>query len=391
MDSKESKYKNRLSSVRKAKDSISSTLSSIGKSSKERIEQIDTKYSISDRAKKNVDVAKKFAVDNEFDVASKNLSTAAIWVAKSGYDLARKGAKELDEKSGVSRKLGKVSSIFDSGIVDPTKESFQKTGISSNASRIKNRLQSEYGELRAGLKTYKTPDSIEDQLILTRAELAKITSCILQMSNKETENWLGSFGKIVSAKTTGIITSGALLGLVSTFGTAGTGTAIASLSGAASTSATLAWVGGLVGGGMAAGAVLTAGIGVLAGIAAFKFLGSEVRQYDDLSDKDKALVETVGMLVAAIDDALSVQPVKYTRSEADILIDETLMPLYEEMIENADDFCSRLDSTHSLRFREHLLWDFEPVVIDGFRKVKPSLPIDVEAIVGGVFYALLSR
>ena len=41
------------------------------------------------------------------------------------------------------------------------------------------------------------------------------------------------------------------------------------------------------------------------------------------------------------------------------------------MIENADDICSRLENTRSLKFREHLLWDFEPVVIDGFKKIKP--------------------
>lgn len=391
MDSKDSKYRNKLSPFRKAKDTMSKYLSDIRRSSEEQIKEIDAQHAISDRARNSIDSARNFAKENELDIAGKNLSKAAVETTKWGYSLAKKGALEFDQKSGVTRTLGKVAKTIDKSIIDPTKESIRKTNISSNASRIKNRLQSEYGEVRAGLKTYRSPGNIEEQLVLTRGELVKITACILQMNTDEAESWLGSFGRLISAKTTGIVASGALLGLVSTFGTAGTGTAIASLSGAASASATLAWVGGWVGGGMAAGAILTAGIGVLAGIAAFKFMGSKVRQYDDLSATDRALVETVGMLVAAIDDALSIKPINYSKTEAESLVSETLIPLYEEMIENTDDICSRLDLSHSLKFREHLLWDFEPAVIDGFKKIKPTLPIDIEATIGGVIYALLTR
>ena len=48
-------------------------------------------------------------------------------------------------------------------------------------------------------------------------------------------------------------TAGGIMGLLS-FGTASTGTAIASLSGAAATTAKLFWVGSIVGGGVAVGA-----------------------------------------------------------------------------------------------------------------------------------------
>jgi hypothetical protein len=73
---------------------------------------------------------------------------------------------------------------------------------------------------------------------------------------------------IATAKVTGVATSAGIFGLVSTLGTAGTGTAIGTLSGAASTSATLAWIGGLFGGGMAAGAVVLPAVGIAAGAAA---------------------------------------------------------------------------------------------------------------------------
>jgi hypothetical protein len=72
---------------------------------------------------------------------------------------------------------------------------------------------------------------------------------------------------IATAKVTGVAASAGIFGLVSTLGTAGTGTAIGTLSGAASTSATLAWIGGLVGGGMAAGAVILPAVGIAAGAA----------------------------------------------------------------------------------------------------------------------------
>ena len=83
----------------------------------------------------------------------------------------------------------------------------------------------------------------------------------------------------------GTLASATALGLVATFGTAGTGTAIASLSGAAATNATLAWIGGGTlaagGGGVAAGATIMTGgvalivIGVGAGVMYMYHLGDE--------------------------------------------------------------------------------------------------------------------
>ena len=65
----------------------------------------------------------------------------------------------------------------------------------------------------------------------------------------------------------GVLAKSAIFGLVATYGTASTGTAIASLSGAAATKATLAVLGGgtLASGGMGAtgGLVLLGGVGVI--------------------------------------------------------------------------------------------------------------------------------
>jgi len=90
--------------------------------------------------------------------------------------------------------------------------------------------------------------------------------------------------------TAGVLGSAATFGLVSTFGAASTGTAIASLSGAAATNATLAWIGGgslaAGGGGVAAGATILSGgaaliaIGVGAGIMYLYHAGDEATEHE---------------------------------------------------------------------------------------------------------------
>lgn len=85
------------------------------------------------------------------------------------------------------------------------------------------------------LKTIKTLDAIAAAITQTSPKVqSKLTSVIASK--------LGALG-----------TAGGIMGLLS-FGTASTGTAIASLSGAAATTAKLFWVGSIVGGGVAVGA-----------------------------------------------------------------------------------------------------------------------------------------
>lgn len=101
--------------------------------------------------------------------------------------------------------------------------------------------------------------------------LIGIISSITQTPSKNVQRTrLAS--SIATAKVTGVATTAGIFGLVSTLGTAGTGTAIGTLSGAASTSATLAWIGGLVGGGMAAGAIVLPLTGIAAGATATMYL-----------------------------------------------------------------------------------------------------------------------
>ncbi len=109
------------------------------------------------------------------------------------------------------------------------------------------------------------------RLAQIESSLLGIISAITQTPSKNVQR-ARLASSIATAKVTGVATTASLFGIVSTLGTAGTGTAIGALSGAASTSATLAWIGGLVGGGMAAGAIVLPLTGIAAGATATMYL-----------------------------------------------------------------------------------------------------------------------
>ena len=95
------------------------------------------------------------------------------------------------------------------------------------------------------------PTYADDRLKTSKA-LDVIATAITQTSPK-VQNKL-TF--VLAGKLGALGTAGGIVGLLS-FGTASTGTAIASLSGAAATTAKLFWVGSIVGGGMTVGAAAT--------------------------------------------------------------------------------------------------------------------------------------
>lgn len=100
---------------------------------------------------------------------------------------------------------------------------------------------------------------------------------------------LGGLGGAVLGTAGGIVASGAVTSAVIAFGTASTGTAIASLSGAAATNAALAAIGGGAvaagGGGVALGtSVLSAaslGVGILVGGTVFNIVGIKLSEKAD--------------------------------------------------------------------------------------------------------------
>jgi hypothetical protein len=93
-------------------------------------------------------------------------------------------------------------------------------------------------------------------------------------------------------------------GGIAAFGAAGTGTAIATLSGAAATTATLYWVGSTVGLGVAAGSLIVAGGALAAGIPAAILVRRRVfgrrRTEQDLSPKERAVLYAALRLAAPV-------------------------------------------------------------------------------------------
>lgn len=122
------------------------------------------------------------------------------------------------------------------------------------------------------------------RLRLIEKSLLGVISAVTQTPSKNVRR-ARLASSIATAKVTGVATTAGIYGLVATLGTAGTGTAIGTLSGAASTSATLAWIGGLVGGGMAAGAVVLPITGIAAGAAATMYLRRKLHGRPRILDK----------------------------------------------------------------------------------------------------------
>ena len=88
--------------------------------------------------------------------------------------------------------------------------------------------------------------------------LTSMAGRILQTSDRRAAVVLGTSTKVV----VGSAVAASATGIIGSLGTASTGAAIAGLSGAAKTTATLYWIGGIVGGGVAAGG-LVLGAGAL--------------------------------------------------------------------------------------------------------------------------------
>jgi hypothetical protein len=314
-----------------------------------------------------------------------------IGVGAEAIDYARGMVADIDDGFKISEKAKSAKKVVVDIVVEPTKQCLNDSGVTGvvvNAALITGEA---YGIARGYVKPYFEPEDARELLENTRKELTYITACILQISYKEAEGWLGEFVKLLSAKIAGVAGTATLFGLVSTFGTAGTGAAIGSLSGAAATNATLASIGGAVGGGMAAGALVMSGIGIFVGIGAYKLLASTARNFDSLPDEDKQIVSTAGTLLAAIQEQLDQDEVELTGEEAALFLEQSLVPFQEYLDKHADAICSRLDNKNAIAYRQHVLKDFKRFVIEGFRQYTRCVPIRIESIVGGVFYALITN
>lgn len=350
---------------------ISETAREVGGKVREQTYELDQRYGLKDRAGQ---VGAQVR-----EVTGQVVDAGAVLVEKSG-------AKEL---------AGQAAQQVREAVLDPTKDVLRKTGVDQAVGKKLGQLEQAYGRTREIIKPYFAAEDARELLTNTRRELADVSACLMQISSSDSEKLASQFGSAVLAKATGAAATTTLLALVATYGTAGTGTAIASLSGAAAANATLAWVGGLLGGGIAAGAVLTGGIGLVAGLAAYKLLGSERRPFESLNETEQRVVQTCWLAIAIIDEYLAGPLELFTEREAEQLLVNVYRPLLEELQHHREEFCANLDGKHAVAFRQHILTDFRRMVIEGFEGFIESYPFKgfagAEYVIGGVFYALLTQ
>ena len=162
---------------------------------------------------------------------------------------------------------------------------------------------------------------------------------------------LGGLGGAAAGTASAIAAAGATTSAVMAFGTASTGTAIASLSGAAATNATLAAIGGGAiaagGGGIALGTAIleatTFGVGLLAAGVIFNIAGSKIsdkakQAYDEMK-KDQ---ETINRICEYLEE-LGEIAIKYT---------EVLKIIRKKYLENFNYISYVVNALHKVEWNE---------------------------------------
>ena len=177
---------------------------------------------------------------------------------------------------------------------------------------------------------------------------------------------LDKISGLAGGQVAGVAATGALYAGVAAFGTAGTGTAIGTLSGAAATSATLAWIGGLVGGGMAAGGIVLAVVGLAAGLF-INFYWRKIylgwpKQADDLAPFEVKVLLSTRSLLGPLRNFRAEKTSLPTADELRVFARRGLWPLIEHIETHFDvpvdseatEPSNSFDSTLSIRWRRSL-------------------------------------
>lgn len=135
--------------------------------------------------------------------------------------------------------------------------------------------------------------------------LTAITGRILQVSDRKAGVVMGVTTKVLTGSAFAYVVTGA----IGSLGTAGTGAAIAGLSGAAKTTATLYWIGGVVGGGVAAGSALLGvgalGVGIYGSVKVRRAILGHARDKGSLSPREEKILHAANSLVSGIQTAIS--------------------------------------------------------------------------------------
>jgi hypothetical protein len=377
------------------KDKALAAIKETGNAASEQLKAVDEFTNMTSKAKGVAEFLHTRVVALDESLKISGVVKQSANTTQQAYANVLDNGKKLVESSGLTKEVGYLHDKLQDSLIDPTKAFIKSTGVEKYVDKSKKNIENIYGKVRGVIKPYFPAVNSHELLQKTRSELVCMSACIMQISQSESEQLSSQLGKAVLSKISGIGTAGALMGLVSTFGTAGTGTAIGTLSGAAATNASLAWVGGLVGGGMATGVLLTGGLSVVVGLAAYKALGTNKRPFESLSDVEQKIVQAAWVTATFIDDFLTKPAEEFSKQCAEELLMTVLQPMYKDLITNSDAITKKLDGTHSVAFRQHVLNDFKRVVIDGFEEFINGYCfkgfIQAEYVISGVFYALWTQ
>lgn len=177
---------------------------------------------------------------------------------------------------------------------------------------------------------------------------------ILQVSDRKAGVALGAATNALVGSSLAASTMAA----VASLGTAGTGAAIAGLSGAAKTTATLYWIGGLVGGGVAAGTVVLGagaiGAGIYGSIKVRRALLGHAREPEKLSEEEQRILQAAQALVASLQ--ATVEQEKVSQAELAMFSRIGIDP-FVGAVEHALSQClfNKLNTYNRARLRGHIV------------------------------------
>ena len=166
--------------------------------------------------------------------------------------------------------------------------------------------------------------------------LIRTAAAIRQESERRTRLLLNA----AIGKPAGVLATMGIGAFIASCGVASTGTPIATLSGAAATTATLYWLGSLIGLGVAAGSAILGGaffiIAFLAGTRGRSWLIGKPRSDDSLQDHERAILLASRSLIAAVKARIA-SGEKPAPSDMRLFAEHGLIPLADQINQHWDD------------------------------------------------------
>ena len=180
----------------------------------------------------------------------------------------------------------------------------------------------------------------EELLSRTIKSLEDVCTSILQSKRNISQDIL--IGKLTFAGTTVGVSS-----LVSAIGTAGTGTAITTLSGAASTNAILAWIGGSV---LVGSTILTGGA-IAAALSTVYIWNGKERKYDELDQFEKEIITASIKLIKTLQEEQKKQSsINASIIDYQLLYTNILYKLLINIYKYSNEISSNLNPRYKLKF-----------------------------------------